>query len=145
MNSSIIHHKGVVQKIENNELEVMILSESACSSCKSKKVCSISEVKEKSIFIHIDDETYRVGDQINVLLEERMGVMAILFAYFFPFIVFISVLFICYYLKLSEPIMGISVIFSLALYYLIIYLSRNYFNKRMEFKVEKIDSSNITC
>jgi len=34
MNNSFISHSGIVQKINEDIVEVMIVSESACSACK---------------------------------------------------------------------------------------------------------------
>jgi len=137
MSNSSIEHKGIVQKISDNQLEIMILSESACSSCGSKKVCSISEIKEKLIYVNSSDNTYKVNDKVIVYLEEKMGAVAVIFAYVLPFIVMISILFAGYSLKFSEPILGISVLISVALYFVILYFFRNQFNKRMTFKVAK--------
>ncbi|RPH28881.1 MAG: RseC/MucC family positive regulator of sigma(E) [Bacteroidales bacterium] len=137
MSSSIIQHQGVVQGIENNHLEIMIISESACSSCKSKKICSISEAKEKLIYIESSDKSYRIGDEVIVFLEERMGAYAVVFAYGLPFIVMVLSLFIGYYNNASEPVMGLSVLASLSLYFGIVYLFRNQLGKKITFKVEK--------
>ena len=135
--SSIIQHKGIVQDIQNDHLKIMIISESACSSCKSKKVCSISEIKEKLIHTETSDKTYKIGDKVNVFLEEKMGAIAVIFAYVIPFIVMISILVIGYSIKLSEPIMGGAVIISLSIYYVTLYVFRSQFSKRMTFRVEK--------
>lgn len=137
MESSIIKHQGVINSIKNNRLEIMIISESACSSCKSKKVCSISEVKEKLIYIESNDNSYHVGDKVTVFLEERMGVYAVVFAYGLPFLVMVLTLFLGYYNNASEPIMGLSVLASLSLYFVIVYLFRNQLGKKITFKVEK--------
>lgn len=137
MNTSIIQHQGVVQNIVDKQLEIMIISESACSSCKSKKICSISEIKEKLIYIESPDGSYRTGDKVTVFLEEKMGAFAVVFAYFLPFIIMISTLFFGYYNKVSEPVMGLSVLLSLALYFLALYLFRDRFSKKVTFKVKK--------
>jgi sigma-E factor negative regulatory protein RseC len=140
MNTSIIQHQGVVQNIVDKQLEIMIISESACSSCKSKKICSISEIKEKLIYIESPDDSYRTGDKVTVFLEEKMGAFAVVFAYFLPFIIMISTLFFGYYNKVSEPIMGLSVLASLSIYFVIVYLFRNQLGKKITFKVEKLNT-----
>ncbi len=137
MSTSIIQHKGIVQNIENNRLEIMIISESACSSCKSKKVCSISEIKEKLIYLESPDISYRTGDKVIVFLEEQMGAFAVIFAYVLPFFIMVSVLFIGYYSQISEPMMGLLVLLALTLYFVVLYLFRNQFSKKVTFKVER--------
>jgi len=137
MNNSFISHSGIVQKINEDIVEVMIVSESACSACKSKKVCSISEMKEKIISVKSDHQIFKIGDKVNVMMEEKIGTYAILFAYVIPFVIMISILIFGYYDKMSEPMMGISVIAFLVLYYLIIYLLRAQFDRKIIFKLEK--------
>ena len=137
MNNSFISHSGIVQKINEDIVEVMIVSESACSACKSKKVCSFSEMKEKIISVKSDHQIFKIGDKVNVMMEEKIGTYAILFAYVIPFVIMISILIFGYYDKMSEPMMGISVIAFLVLYYLIIYLLRAQFDKKIIFKLEK--------
>jgi positive regulator of sigma E activity len=144
MSTSIIQHQGVVQNIESNRLEIMIISESACSSCKSKKVCSISEIKEKIIYVETYEGSYHIGDKVIVSIEEKMGAYAVVFAYVLPFIVMISVLIFGYYTKVSEPVMGLSVVISLAVYFIFLYLFRNELSKKMTFKVKAQNSNNPT-
>ncbi|HCT30099.1 MAG TPA: hypothetical protein DIW31_05080 [Bacteroidales bacterium] len=122
-------------------MEISIISESACSSCKSKKICSISEIKEKIIYIENTDNSFKIGEHVNVYIEERMGAYAVFFAYGFPFLLMVLVLFIGYYNKLSEPIMGLSVILLLTIYYVSLYLLRNQIGKKVTFKVGKLSDS----
>lgn len=141
MSNNIISHKGIINSIVGNRLEVTIISESACSSCKSKKVCSISEIKEKNIYIENTDNSFQVGETVNVFIEERMGAYAVFFAYGLPFIIMVLVLFIGYYNKFSEPLMGLSVVVLLTIYYTTLYLLRNQIGKKVTFKVEKLNNS----
>lgn len=138
MGNGIISHRGVVSNINDNQIEVTIISESACSSCKSNKMCSISEIKEKVIYIENIDNSFKVGENVNVYLQERLGAYAVFFAYGLPFILMVLVLFVGYYQKLSEPIMGLSVISLLTIYYLSLYFLRNQIGKKVSFKVEKL-------
>lgn len=89
------------------------------------------------IYIESPDGSYRTGDKVTVFLEEKMGAFAVVFAYFLPFIIMISTLFFGYYNKVSEPVMGLSVLLSLALYFLALYLFRDRFSKKVTFKVKK--------
>ncbi len=141
MSNNIISHKGIISSIVNTRLEVTIISESACSSCKSKKVCSVSEIKEKVIYIEDTDNSFQMGETVNVYIEERMGAFAVIVAYGLPFLLMVLVLFIGYYNKLSEPIMGLSVVVLLTIYYTSLYLLRNQIGKKVTFKVEKLNNS----
>ncbi len=138
MSNGIISHRGIVSNINNNQIEVTIISESACSSCRSNKMCSISEIKEKIIYIENIDNSFKIGENVNVYLQERLGAYAVFFAYGLPFLLMVLVLFVGYYQKLSEPIMGLSVISLLTIYYLSLYFLRNQIGKKVSFKVEKL-------
>jgi len=94
-------------------------------------------MKEKIISVKSDHQIFKIGDKVNVMMEEKIGTYAILFAYVIPFVIMISILIFGYYDKMSEPMMGISVIAFLVLYYLIIYLLRAQFDKKIIFKLEK--------
>ena len=45
-------HNGRIKSIDGHKIEVVILSRSACSACHSKSMCSMTEMKEKSIDIY---------------------------------------------------------------------------------------------
>ncbi len=57
------------------------------------------------IYVDTNDKSFRNGDRVNVLLEEKMGNLAVVFAYVLPFLVMISILIIGSYSKVSEPVM----------------------------------------
>jgi len=138
MNNALVHHSGIVHNVQDNRLEIKIISESACSSCKSKKVCSVSEIKEKMIYIDSTDNTIKAGDSVTVFLEEKAGAVAVIFAYVIPFLIMVAVLSLGYK-RVSEPTLALLVLLSLTIYFFILYLLRNQFNKRVTFKVEKFN------
>ena len=47
--TEIIHHKGVVERIDGEKCYVRILQHSACAGCAAHKLCNSSESKEKII------------------------------------------------------------------------------------------------
>ena len=142
MSNSLIRHSGIIHSIKSEEIEVLIFSESGCSSCKSKNYCSVAESKEKIIRINKYGHPFKVGDQVNVTIEEKTGLLAILFAYLIPFVVMISFLLIGYYYKMNEPLMGLGVIGLLTIYYIIIYTLRGFFGKRITFSIEELQTRN---
>ena len=44
-----VSHDGIIIGINDDEVEVKILSKSACASCNIKGACNMSEMKEKII------------------------------------------------------------------------------------------------
>lgn len=139
MKDSFIFHSGIIQHIDIQDIEVMIVSESACSACKSKKVCTISDMKEKIIHLVPDNQSFEVGDKVQIVMEEKLGFYATFIAYVIPFIIMMSILFTGVYLQMSEPLMGALVILFLILYFLMLYIFRKRFEKKMSFKIRKQD------
>ncbi len=138
MENNFISHSGKIQEVDDTFVEVMIITQSACAACKSKKVCFVSEMKEKIIKVRHHNQSFNVGEEVRVVMEEKTGIYAVLFAYVLPFIIMISILIAGYYSKMKELLMGLLVISFLAVYYSLIYLFRKQFDKKMSFRIEKI-------
>jgi len=89
--NSIIEHDGTVKSIENGAVTVKIISASACSGCHAKGVCSLSEMKEKTVIV---PGMYNVnqGNSVIIRMKRSMGYKALLLGYIFPMILFIAAL-----------------------------------------------------
>lgn len=121
-----VSHIGTVEKIEGNKATVRILSLSACSSCKSKGACSISEMKEKLVEVHLkDNQDVNIGDNVNVTIAQKQGDKAVVLAYAIPILIFMGLLALFTYLKTSELLAGIGAIGGVGLYFLILRLFKN--------------------
>jgi sigma-E factor negative regulatory protein RseC len=116
-----IKHSGAVASIDKNVVKIEIISQSACASCKSKSMCQMSESKEKIIDVSVfDPEKYSVGDSVNIVMQEQLGLKAVFLAYVMPFLVCVITLFGLSLVFDSELICGGSSILAAALYYLIL-------------------------
>jgi len=49
--ANTIEHPGTITRIGKDEIEVMIMSSSACASCQVKGACSLSEMEEKIVTV----------------------------------------------------------------------------------------------
>ncbi|MCL2416810.1 MAG: SoxR reducing system RseC family protein [Bacteroidales bacterium] len=111
-------HPGTVVEIDKNLVFVEIISLSACASCKSKNMCSMSESKEKVIEVAASNpENYAVGQSVNIVMKESLGLKAVFLAYVMPFIVCMIVLFGLSFVFENELIYGVGAILAAALYY----------------------------
>lgn len=121
-----VSHIGTVEKIEGNKATVRILSLSACSSCKSKGACSISEMKEKLVEVHLkDNQDVNIGDNVNVAIAQKQGDKAVVLAYAIPIFVFMGLLALFTQLKASELLAGGGAIAGVGIYFLILRLFKN--------------------
>ena len=93
--ANTIKHQGIVENINGSHLQVRIIQTSACASCSVKGHCTSADTKEKLIDVaDANAASYQPGDRVWVTGELSMGVMAVLFAFIFPFLILIISLFV---------------------------------------------------
>jgi sigma-E factor negative regulatory protein RseC len=134
-----ICHEGIIKNINENKVEVSVISASACASCHSKGLCNLSEIQEKTIDVESNNPTqFNVGDKVNIYMTRTMGNKAVFIGYFLPFIVMMTIIIVLAYFNISELIIGLSTLGVVAVYYFILYLFKNKINKQFSFSVKKI-------
>ena len=134
-----LEHKGIVLSIKGERIDVSILSESACATCKVKSACGMSETEEKvvSIFTH-DAPAYRVGEQVVVSVTRNMGLCAVFLAYVVPFLMLLVSLLVLLEAGLSEAAAGLISLGVLALYYIVLWLMRRRIEREINFNIRKL-------
>ena len=86
--ANTIKHQGIVENINGSHLQVRIIQTSACASCSVKGHCTSADTKEKLVDVaDANAASYQPGDRVWVTGELSMGVMAVLFAFIFPFLI----------------------------------------------------------
>lgn len=137
--SNTISHLGIIKDIiDENNISVLITSQSACSSCSSKKMCSVFEMQEKIIIVKKPDFELKNGDEVNVLMQESFGYFAVIVSYILPFIIMMTVLLVSYLKSINDIYTGLAVIIFLSTYYIILYLFRKKISKKAIFKIERL-------
>ncbi|NQS88404.1 SoxR reducing system RseC family protein, partial [Patescibacteria group bacterium] len=81
-----IRHEGIIEEIDNQEITVRFLSNSACSECHAKSVCSVSDSPEKHVVIESSGYHYNTGDKVDIILARSLGFKALFLGYIFPFL-----------------------------------------------------------
>ncbi|MBQ0127053.1 MAG: SoxR reducing system RseC family protein [Bacteroidales bacterium] len=124
-----IFHAGRIVEITPDFTTVEIVSESACSSCHAKGLCSLGESKTKAIQVPTRGwDNYQVGDEVTVTLKASMGHKAVWIAYMIPLALLIAVLLILSGCGVGELASGLWALGAVAVYYLFIRL----FGKRLK-------------
>jgi len=132
-----VSHMGLVEKIEGDKATVRILSVSACSACKSKGACSISEMKEKLVDVHLKEtQDVKVGDNVNVAIAQKQGDKAVILAYAIPILVFIGILALLTQQKASELLAGGAAIGGVGLYFLVLRLFKSKIENQFMFYIK---------
>ena len=132
-----VSHLGLVEKVEGDKATVRILSVSACSSCKSKGACSISEMKEKLVDVHLkENQDVKIGDNVNVAIAQKQGDKAVILAYAIPILVFIGILAFLTQQNASELLAGGAAIAGVGLYFLVLRLFKSKIENQFMFYIK---------
>jgi len=129
---------GIVKRLTEDGVEVMVLQESACVGCHSKSHCTVSDVKERIVQANLPDEPVAVGDHVEVIMQSSRGHLAVVIAYILPAIFLVSGLLIFTGLGLGD---GLSALFSLmvtAVYFMVIWFVRGKLNRKFIFSIRRM-------
>ena len=145
----MIRHDGIIIALNGDGIaRVRIVQTSACSACKAKAMCASAESKEKEMdVVLIGDEAmrlrgesmnYKVGEEVEVMVQQRMGWKAVILAYLLPFFVMLAV--ICVgngLLNVREEVLGTIALCAMAVYYLVLGLFKDKLQKEFSFTAKK--------
>jgi len=134
--SRLISHEGRVVKAEDDKIRVKIISLSACASCHAKGSCSAADMSEKYIDA-LPGEKFREGDAVNVIIEEKLGWVALFYGILSPFLIVVSTLFLLIGSGKSEPFSAVISLLTLVPYYFILHLFSGRLEKKFTFKAER--------
>ena len=144
-----VKHIGKIARITADTIEVNIVSMSACASCANKASCGTSEMKDKLIIVPktgLEQQSFNVGDEVYVLIEQKKAFAAMLLSYFLPAILLITTLFVSikYLSETAAALMSLGVI---ALYFLAFLLIKPLLNKKFQMSILPKDEAelNIQC
>ena len=133
-----ICREGIVRAVNGNDLSVEIIVSSACSGCHAKSICIPSDRRQEVITVkNVRQETYQVGETVDLLLETSAGNKAVVLAYVLPLLVMLVMLFGCYALTHKELLsVGVSV-FGVVVYYLALKSAGRKVDQSIVFSVRK--------
>ena len=137
--SKSIEHKGRIDSIHGNKINVSFLAMSGCASCHAKGICSAADMQEKSVEVTDYTNQYNIGEEVNITLKQSLGFRALFLGYVLPFILVLSILISLTALEFNEAVAGLGALSVLFPYYLILFLLRNKIRKKFTFTINKID------
>jgi len=130
-------HSGVISKIKDDLVTVTLEQNIHCEACHAKGSCGISESENKEIEILNSIDSFKINEQVTVVLRKALGLKAVFWAYVFPFILMFGALLIASSF-VKEWVAGLISLFVLIPYYLLLYFLKNMFKKIFEISVLKI-------
>ena len=96
----------------------------------------------ESKIVEVDNHGYQffeIGETVNVILKRSLGFKALWLSYVIPLIILLVLLVSLSGYGVSELIIGLVIILSLAVYYFLIYLFRDKLKKEFIFTIEKLN------
>lgn len=141
MANDTITHLGIVENIEGNHLSVRIVQTSACAACHAKGYCSSADSKDKLVDIVATDAsaTYRIGEQVLVVGEMSMGMMAVALAFVFPFVLLFISLFLSMAWLENELYAALLSLIILVPYYGVLHLNKKRLQREFSFTIKPIN------
>ena len=145
----MIKHDGIVIAVNGDgTVLVRIVQTSACAACKAKAMCASAESKEKEIVaLFVGEEAKRregerqdikLGDEVVVMVQQKMGWKAILLAYMLPFIIMMTVVAIGNgLLGIREEVIGTAALCAMGVYYIVLGFFKDKIQKDFSFTARK--------
>lgn len=165
----MIKHDGIIIALnEDGTALVRIVQTSACAACKAKAMCASAESTEKEMTVVLLSDNgrpmgygvldadkplleYKVGDTVEVMVQQKMGWKAVVLAYLLPFFVMLAVMFIGNGLLAMgdgatgllgdeakrEAVLGTIALCAMALYYIVLGLFKDKLQKEFSFTAKK--------
>lgn len=132
-----IVHKGIIRKSSDGVTRVELVDAVDCESCSAKGGCQLGGARD-NVYQVKEGMNYADGDLVEVEMSEQMAMGALFWAYIFPFIVlFVGLVALNQFM--GEGLAGLIAIAFLAIYYIMVYLNRGYFDKKFELKIKSYD------
>lgn len=137
--TNTIKHQGIVENINGSHLSVRIIQTSACAACSVKGHCSSADSKEKIIdIVDSSASSFQIGEQVMVVGETSMGMIAVLLAFVIPFAVLILSLFIFMAVMGDELYAALLSLALLIPYYYILWLNKTRLKQKFSFTIKPI-------
>lgn len=133
-----VTHSGKIVEITPELTTVEIVSESACSACHAKGLCSLGESKTKAVQLPTSGwSNYQVGDDVTLVLKASMGHKAVWIGYVIPLIVLMAVLLGAVTLGVHELSAGLAAIAAVGVYYLVVWMFQSKLKKEYIFSIKQ--------
>ena len=147
----MIKHDGIIIALnEDGTALVRIVQTSACAACKAKAMCASAESVEKEMTVVLLGEngkvktennsiqSYHVGDEVEVMVQQKMGWKAVVLAYLLPFFIMLAVMLIGNAIwAVREEILGTAALCAMALYYIVLGMFKDKLQKEFSFTAKK--------
>ncbi|MDR0729176.1 MAG: SoxR reducing system RseC family protein [Prevotellaceae bacterium] len=138
-NTSQIIHRGVVERVTPETIEVRISVASSCGACRAKGLCRAAGAGEKQVVVPNRGQAVQAGDEVRVILVSGGELAAVWWGYVCPLALLLVILVLLQAHDCPSVWSGVASIGGVAGYYGVLYAVRNTLKRTFEFEIEKID------
>lgn len=132
------YHVGIVKKIDDEKISVVLEDTSHCVNCNAKTGCVMGVSKETIIEIKNTSKfSFNINEKVLIHCNESMELNAVFWAYVLPFVLIIITIVLTYYFSNNELITGVLGLGILLPYYLLLYLLKFKFQNTFSFSIHK--------
>lgn len=136
-----IRHRGRICAITQEGVRVEILNKSMCAACHARSLCSLGDEQIKTVSVkYCDSSMFSIGEEVEVVMRQTMGLKAVLFSYVYPLIILMILLLSLPRLDINELFSALLAVLAVAAYYLILYLCRDRIAKSFIFTIAKLNN-----
>jgi sigma-E factor negative regulatory protein RseC len=133
-----LQHRGVVERVSQDEVIVGVMPESACAGCHAKGICGERGDKREIVVKTPYAKEFTPGERVVVALEHNhMGVLSVVWSYVVPLVVLLAVLFGTKACGVEDGVAALSSMVAMSLYYVGLYLMRKMFDRMIKFTIIK--------
>lgn len=136
--SNTIQHRGKVERIESSKVFVRVEQQTACAGCHAKGLCGQKGAERVMEVVTPHASTFEVGQSVMVaLVRHSMGWSSLLWGYVWPLVMLLATLLGAKALGAEDGTAAVASIAAVAAYYVVLYLVRHKFEKRIQFTIIK--------
>jgi sigma-E factor negative regulatory protein RseC len=130
---------AIVRLVHGGHIQVEVDRRSACAACRSTH-CHLTDHQTALFDLEYPQSSlhFRVGDQVNLIVNRSTGITAIILGYILPCLLVVTGLFSCYALTHQEGLSGLVSLSLLIPYYGVLFLNREILKKKIHIEIQKI-------
>ncbi len=136
-NETTFTHMGSVSKIRGTSVFVTLNQNVHCASCNAKSACGVSENPTREIEIINPSDSFKVNELVQVVLKKKVGMNAVFWAYFVPFLLLVTVL-ASTAVFLAEWQSGLLALAILVPYYVMLHQLNTFFKRKLQVSIQKM-------
>lgn len=130
-----ISHIGIVEQVSHTQVQVAIVSQTACSGCHAQGACGMVDETQKTLYIPCDfPHDFSIGERVEVHIAPQAAFVAVWYAYILPFIVVFAVLLVSN--QFVHEILAAAITFaSVTIYFVVLSKYKAFIHKKITFQL----------